>query len=859
MRLRSFAWTQTTFALGLALSTAPFAASQEERGYTLPPEPVRELFERDKSYATLDYPSPDGTHFVVPLTNELSTLERMGRKTLRLAMLEISPDVHREWRLDTFGAYRYRLYSLNARQFKDIAVPAGVYVSDAMFSPDGKRLAFLAHLPERSEVWMADVATGKASSVSSAPVMATLAARPESGRASNAPSRLLQWTPEGTLLTLLVPEEPGPAPERSLPTSPVIRTTRDDPTPNPTYPFLLEDDTDAELFVYHTTSQIAELAPGNEPRRLGEAGMYLEISLSPDGKHVLVERIVEPLSYITRFSQFATRLEVLDRGGRVVSTVREMPLREAQERDSNGPEAKLPRDVRWRPDGKGLAFLWREEAEEEGEDANDEAENDVDRLDRILLLEAPFAIENARALVATADGAKESFSDVHYVLDGSLAVATITRDEKRRIVAYNLRAERPKEMLLAAEHDPDDPLMLPGEVLTRSSSNGTPHVLLSTRGHPYLKGPGYQEDLEPQPFIDRVDITSGTKERLFEGRKGQLEQPLVPLDADLSRLLVSRESKSDFPDTFLVADGRDENLTGNRDPFSEITAAQRVDFTFTRRDGLEVHGRISLPVGYREGTRVPAVIWTYPREYSSAEAYRNAAVRRRNNNAFTHLSYLRWSDIWLSQGYALVYPDVPIIRKDRTYNDNFIQHLVDTLYAAIRKIDALGYVDIDRIGHGGHSYGAFATANLLAHTPFFKAGIAGAGAYNRTLTPIGFQNERRFLWEHPHLYMEMSPFFNADHIDTPLLMYHGMEDNVTGTFPIQSERMMQALTGLGKTAVLYMYPFESHGPSAKETYLDLWARWLAWFDRYVKGYDEATPPPTESGSGKGAPQTLPND
>ncbi len=244
-----------------------------------------------------------------------------------------------------------------------------------------------------------------------------------------------------------------------------------------------------------------------------------------------------------------------------------------------------------------------------------------------------------------------------------------------------------------------------------------------------------------------------------------------------------------------------------------------------------------MPVGWTEGERVPAIFWTYPREYRSDEEYLRAAIRSRNRNAFTHLSYLRWSDIWLTQGYAIVYPDVPIIGEP--YNDHYIQDLSDTLYAAIRKVDQMGWVDIDRIGHGGHSYGAFATGNLLANTPYFKAGIAGDGAYNRTLTPMGFQSERRFIWSAQDVYLEMSPFFQADHIDTPLLMYHGGDDNNTGTFPIQSRRMIQALQGLGKTAVLYEYPHESHGPSAIESYLDLWKRWLDWFDQYVKNPAEA--------------------
>lgn len=313
------------------------------------------------------------------------------------------------------------------------------------------------------------------------------------------------------------------------------------------------------------------------------------------------------------------------------------------------------------------------------------------------------------------------------------------------------------------------------------------------------------------------------------------EQPLLALDPDLKQMVVQRESKTVFPDSYLwKPEGGMENLTRNQNPFPDLTAAQRIDFTFTRRDGVEVEARISLPTDYQKGQRVPAMFWTYPSEYSSVEDYKRDALRDRNHNAFNQLRYLRWSDIWLSQGYALVAPDVPIIAEGNTYNDKYIQHMVDTLYAAIRKVDEMGLVDIDRIGHGGHSYGAFATANLLANTPFFKAGIAGNGAYNRTLTPMGFQSERRFIWNVTGLYLEMSPFFKADHIDTPLLMYHGADDNNTGTYPIQSERLMQALTGLGKTAVLYLYPFESHSPRAKKTYLDLWARWLEWFDTYVK-------------------------
>ena len=240
-----------------------------------------------------------------------------------------------------------------------------------------------------------------------------------------------------------------------------------------------------------------------------------------------------------------------------------------------------------------------------------------------------------------------------------------------------------------------------------------------------------------------------------------------------------------------------------------------------------------FPLDYREGQKVPAIFWTYPREFTTPEEYTRSAIEARNRNAYTHLTWLRWSDLWLTQGYALVYPDIPIIGEN--YNDTYISNMVDAMYGAMRAVDGLGFVDMDRIGHGGHSYGAFATANLLAHTPFFKAGIAGDGAYNRSLTPTGFQAEPRDIWSAPSTYLEMSPFFKADQINSPLLMYHGADDNNTGTWPIQSERLIHALTSLGKTARSVPLSVRVAHPRAIENNLDMWARWIDWFDRYVKG------------------------
>jgi len=814
----------------LALAFAPLARLSGQEAalsvnpdadhYILPPESVQHVFATDKNYATLDYMSPDGDHFLVVHVNELSTLALMSKETYRLAELELRPKTNRLWHLDTYGIDGFRFYSLSQRRFVDVDLPEGSFASDFTWSPEGDRIAFLAHLPTHTEVWIAEAATGRARRLSDAHVLATVGTSAQ-GQGSR-PSDMLQWTPQGTILSLLVPTNRGPEPaDTRIPNGPLVRHTRPEPTRTPTYPNLLEDAHDEDLFEYYTTSQLAELAPGRRPVPIGEPRMYESISLSADGEHILAVHMERPFSYITSYRGFPRKTVVMDREGTVVATVDASPLREGRSGFGVGNGGNGPRAFAWRPDGAGLSFLSRV--------ARD---GDTPRPDRIMLSTAPFTLDAATVVAESPDPIRS----VSYSVDGRHAFATVTRDGEVGMVHFALGGASPSPTTIVAFHDTDDPLEQPGELLTARTSNGLEYALVSSDGvTAYLQGPGYASDFRPTPFIDRVAIAGGATTRVFEGSEESYDRPLVILDRDVSRIVVSRESVTDFPDSYLWTGdaGYGDNLTNNIDPFPDITASRRIDFEFARRDGLKVQGRISMPVGWKEGDApVPAIFWTYPREYETNEGYEHAAIESRNRNAFTHMSWLRWSDIWLTQGYALVYPDIPIVGEN--YNDTYIGNLVDAMYGAIRAVDELGVVDIDRIGHGGHSYGAFATANILANAPFFKAGIAGDGAYNRSLTPDGFQSERRSIWEAPQTYIEMSPFFKADQLDTPLLMYHGGDDNNTGTFPIQSRRMISALTVLGKNAVLYEYPYESHTPRAIENKLDMWARFIDWFDRYVK-------------------------
>jgi dipeptidyl aminopeptidase/acylaminoacyl peptidase len=809
-------------------------------GYIVPPPDVQELLRRDPNFATLDRASPDGNHFLVPLATQLSTLDLMAKETYRLGRLELRPTVDRQWHLDTWGPYGFRIYSLSEKRFRDVALPSGAFLSDFVWSPDGAKLAFLAHLKERTETWVADMQTGRASALADARVMATVGT--ESGMPAT--SRMVQWTPQGSVITLLVPPNRGPEPQAPVvATTPTIRHALDRPVPLRIIPYLLANSHEEDLFEHYTRSQIAELRSGQRPRLIGEPGMYESISVSPDGQYILATRILRPFSYLTAYEAFPHRTEVLDLEGNVVSVLEERGQQLGDDPDEDaGP---LPREFSWRPDGSGLSFLRRDPANRDDPDAV--------RSDRIFLLEPPFDIANARAIAVSRDG----LEGVKYSRDGRHAFAVVSRGTTRGrrntgtapreqgIAHFVLASGVAERHMIVDFFDPREVTTHPGAVYTQRTGNGIEYVPLSSSGdHLFLGGDGLAADFRPRPFIDRVALADGSKNRVFEGSRDMWERPLVPLDTDFTRLIISRESKSVFPDSYLwTAGAAPQNLTQNVDPFPEITTARRIDFEFTRRDGVRIPARVSLPIDYQEGQKVPAFVWSYPREHNTVEDYEQYVIETINHNAFRQMGRGAGSDLWLTQGYARIEPDIPIIADPTIgddYNDKYLSDLKDGMYAAIRAVDDLGFVDVDRLAHGGHSYGGFATMNILAHTPFFKAGIAGSGAYNRTLTHGGFQGERRVLWEAPNTYIDMSPFFKAHQINTPVLMYHGHDDNNGGTWPIQSERMMHALTSLGKPAVLFMYPYESHGQRAIETLDDQWARWLDWLDRYVKNPGAAT-------------------
>ncbi len=412
-------------------------------GYLKPSELVQDFMNRDGNTDTLNNMSPDGIHFMIPVSDYFSSLKLMTQRTLRLGMLEICPDVNRSWRSSTYGNIGIRIYSLEQKKSWMIQVPDNAFVSDMVWSPDGKKIAFLAHLPQGTQVWTANAKSGKAQAFNKSFVMATLTGGGGFGRGTRPPSQMLQWTSSSSIITVLVPPGRGPEPkDNPVPSTPLIRHTRKKPASTSTYPFLLRTKHDKNLLEYYTTSQLAELTQGKKPRLIGEPAMYTSVSLSPDGQYILTEKMTRPFSFIVSYSSFPREQQVLDMTGQILSTLRKNPLREGSSGGRRGGgNADLPRDIFWRPDGKGLSLLQQEPRPEEKKDEEEEADEEErePRTDRLMLLTPPFDLEKAQILVVS----KQRFGSMSYSKNGRYAFTRLSGEDENcetgtHITAFDL-------------------------------------------------------------------------------------------------------------------------------------------------------------------------------------------------------------------------------------------------------------------------------------------------------------------------------------------------------------------------------------------------------------------------------------
>jgi dipeptidyl aminopeptidase/acylaminoacyl peptidase len=780
-----------------ALSLTPLAAQD---GYLTPPDPIPAIL--DAPPLPFGSPGPDGAWLLLQERANLQPISEVAAPMLRLAGQRINPATN-----GPAGSYTtltgFTLESLEDGAERPVRGFTGT-PGFASWSPDGRWITFSNTLEDGVEQWVADVRTGEAGRVAAG---------------VNEAAGGCEWMPDGgRLLCMMIPADRGAPPEEPrVPAGPVVQQTRGREAPVRTYQDMLEDPHDEALFEYYMTAQPAfvDIATG-EVDPVGSAAVYDGIEPSPSGEYLLVERLHQPWSYLVGSWGFPVAIEVWNQRGELIRQLSDLPVAD------NVPIRGVrtgPRSLQWRPD-RPATLLWVEALD--GGDPRREAEH----RDRVLVLDAPFA-SDARELARTG----ERYAGLAWAEDG-VALLTDFDRSRRWMRTWVMDADAPSgEKRLLWDRSTEDAYGDPGDPEFRTTETGQ-RMLQQDGEWIFLAGEGASPEGD-RPFLDRLSLESFETERVWQSDADAYESVVAILDGEADRILTRRESKVEPPNYFVRSpdDGTRVAVTDFADPAPQLQGISKQLVVYEREDGVPLNGTLYLPAGYADGERLPVVIWAYPREFVSADA---AGQVRSSDNRFTTIggsSHL----FFLTQGYAVFDgPSMPIIGGD-TANDTYVEQLTASARAAVEKLVEMGVGDRDRMGIGGHSYGAFMTANLLAHSDLFQAGIARSGAYNRTLTPFGFQNERRTYWEAPEIYYAMSPFMHAEAIDEPMLMIHGIADNNSGTFPIQSERMFHAMNGLGGTARLVMLPHESHGYRARESVMHTLAEMIAWFDRYVKG------------------------
>lgn len=810
---------------GLASTAAAQEQPLRESYLTAPDNIASEVLAPRHENVTLSNLSPDGEVFLNTVEFGLPRLADFARPHYNIAGLQIDPRANRDRALSSETTTGLELIGARDGAVSGIDAPVDARITATRWSPDGSRLAYLAHFDEETHLYVADLETGVSTRVTDEPVLATLTTAAE-------------WSGDGQhLFVVTLPEDRSDEPERpEVPTDLQVRMTSDEENRLRTYPALLEGPYEAELLEYYVTGQLVRINVSSEEiTPVGEPAMIRNFDVAPDGEHLRVQTLKKPFSYIVPVSSFAWNEEIWDLEGEALVTLREAEAREGIP-DAEEIEDFNRRNINWRPDGEGLSFILDPEEDEEEEESDDgdgeEAEEeDDDEVYRVMQWLPPYGEDDMHVVYES----ESRLNSVAYSDEADVLFITERKSGTEHV--YAVFAEDTEETHTIYRHDTDDFYEDPGSLMRKTGSLGERVVRTSTNGeHVYLSGTQHYEDYAeeaPRPFLDRVEITSGETERLFQSEVDVHERVTAVLDDDLTEIMLVRQSPTLYPNSWRYDRETEERtqLTDNVDHNEAVTQAQRERFEVERPDGFSFWVDVVMPADW-DGEPLPGLIWHYPREFDDQDDYEESA-RAYNKNAYPRVG-TRSADIFVVHGYAVISPDWPIAGDRGTSNDNFIWSVVQNSTAVIDAAYERGYIDRSKMAIGGHSYGAFGTANAMIHTSFFKAGIAGAGNYNRTLTPLGFQRESSDIWRGADRYIQMSPFFWAERLDGALLMYHGAEDQNVGTFPINSDRMFHALNGLGKTASLYMYPHEAHGPQAEETLLDLWRRWADWLDHYLK-------------------------
>lgn len=797
--------------LFLGLSTQVLA--QDDLVYQVPPKAIEDLVNAPQTPAVSI--NATGDWMILLERPGYPSIGELAQPELKIAGIRINPR--------TNGPSRS--YSYNGLTFKSIAdnkeipvagLPDKPLIENVSWSPNGQKIAFTNTVENGIELWFADLASGNAEKLTGATINDALGGLP------------YRWISDNSLLYMAVDASRGEIPAEPLtPSGPVVQQTTGKKAPVRTYQDLLKSPYDETLFDYYVTSQLnfiefdtKKITPFLKP------GIFSQVSPSPDGSYIFIVEILRPYSYIVPYYRFTQTADIYDLAGNAVKNIASIPAAENIPKGF-GAVRTGPRNFSWR--GDVAATIYWVEALDEGDPASE-----VDFRDRAYWLAAPF------------DGEKTAGIDFVLRAGGftwgseKLAIANEWWWNTREIITSRFVPGQADSKETLFQRSFEDSYNDPGNFQTSLNAYGEDVLLTDKAGKKlYLTGTGASAEGN-RPFLREFDLAKKTTKELWRSAAPFYEYPVQIIDMKKNLLLTRRESKETPPNYFIrnTKSGKLSQLTDFPHPYPQLQGIEKQVVQYKRNDGLDLKGDLYLPAGYEDGDDpLPVIMWAYPAEFKSSDA---AGQVQGSPYEFIRLGW--YSPLYfITQGYAVFDdPSMPVVGEgDEEPNDTFREQLVANGKAAIDKLAEMGVGDPERVAIGGHSYGAFMTANMLAHSDLFAAGIARSGAYNRTLTPFGFQSEERTYWDAPEVYYTMSPFMHADKINEPLLMIHGEADNNSGTFPMQSERMFAAIKGLGGNARLVMLPHESHGYRARESVLHMLWEMNEWLENYVKNKQEA--------------------
>ena len=793
----------------LLIAAMSFSYAQESTSYQKPSAEILKLADYTRPPSVLMDSKKEWMVFTYRPTYK--NLKDLYEEDVKLAGLRINPLTN----ISSTLTYIDNLKIKNLKGKSEVQVkglPQNASLAYFSFSPDEKSLAFTNTTSKGVELWVVDMATATAKKITSDNLNANLGSP-------------FTWFKDSKsfLINVLPANRPALLSDKNdIPTGPTVATSTGKVSQNATFQDLLKTPKDETNFENLATSELAKVDLNGNVSGFAKSGMYASKTFSPDGNYIMISSIKKPFSYIVPLNRFPSETIVFDKTGQQVKVVNEMPLNEIMPKGFSSVRTGK-RSIAWRSDMPATLYYV------EALDGGDQSKK-AEYRDQIYTWDAPFNAE-AKALYKT----KERFSDIDW---GNAENAFVSEGW------YDTRSTKtswinPKtgDSKLIIDRNFQDVYSNPGNLVSERNQYGR-NVVEIKDGKTYWIGDGFTKEGQ-FPFINEMDLKTFKTNRLYTSKSTTVKERILDvLDPKKGDILVMDESSTDYPNYFIknFKTNKSTPVTNFQNPFEGLKGVHKEVITYKRNDGVTLTGNLYLPAGYdmkSKKEKLPLLIWAYPAEYKDKAT---AGMSTKNANTFTFPSYGSFI-YWVSKGYAVLDDaSFPIIGEGKTEpNDTFIPQLVADAQAAIDAVDKLGYIDRKKVAVGGHSYGAFMTANLLTHSNLFACGIARSGAYNRTLTPFGFQSEQRNYWDVPDVYTKMSPFMNADKMKTPLLLVHGEADNNQGTFTVQTERYFQALKNLGAPVKMVLLPKEAHGYVAKENILHLLYEQDIFLEKCLKG------------------------